>query len=324
MLTSLRSNVLDIVGRADRFSRRAMRRLAQKNYYTARAHYLHELARLDRQYEEPPILVFQMGRVGSRTVVESLKAVNLDRRIHHFHYLAPDLVDKLEREREEIWFDPHASAPKMLWLSRYVHRRVKRGLDGRKWKIVTLVRDPIARNVSSFFGQIEVEPLQSGQKWKLKSKRYCDFEIVVNGNDVSELIEIFFECFPHDAPLVYFDREFKDVLNIDLYASRFPTSKGYKIYEEEEADVLLIRLGDLNDCATEAFKEFLNIANLTLVNTNVGSRKDYANFYRAFRDSVVFPAIYLDKMYSSKFAQHFYTEAELEAFRARWSKRSAT
>ena len=101
----------------------------------------------------------------------------------------------------------------------------------------------------------------------------------------------------------YFDRELKGIFNIDLFDSNFPTSKGYKIYREKEADadVLLIRLENLNDCFTEAIKEFLSVDNLTLVLRHVGSEKEYADIYQMFKDTICFPESYIDKIYSSKF-----------------------
>ncbi|RKX25560.1 MAG: hypothetical protein DRP47_09605, partial [Candidatus Zixiibacteriota bacterium] len=69
------------------------------------------------------------------------------------------------------------------------------------------------------------------------------------------------------------------------------------------------------------FQEFLNIDNLTVVGQNVGSQKDYADIYRMFKDTICFPESLLDTMYSSKFVQHFYSEAEINQFRAKWSRK---
>jgi hypothetical protein len=103
-----------------------------------------------------------------------------------------------------------------------------------------------------------------------------------------------------------------------VFSSDFPKSKGYKIYEGDKVDILLIRLENLNQCAREAFKDFLNIDNFTLINTNIGSEKDYAPIYKKFRDAIALPDSYIDEMYNSKYARHFYTEAEINKFRARW------
>ena len=96
--------------------------------------------------------------------------------------------------------------------------------------------------------------------------------------------------------------------------------EGYEIREEKDVDVLVIRLENFDDCAAEAFKEFLDIDDWTSVDANLGSRKAYADLYQAFKDSVVFPKAYLDRMYSSRFVQHFYNEEEIEGFRVKWTR----
>jgi hypothetical protein len=225
-----------------------------------------------------------MGKVGSKTVTESLKMAKIGRPIYHIHSLATETLD--ENERKYKSFTPHVGGDlKYVWRSQYIRMGVDGGLNGEKWKILTLVRDPVARNLANFFQHIRVEP-GSDRQWKLKSD-WHDFEITVNDNNTEELVELFFERQWHDLPLIWFDREFMSVFGIDIYASNFPISKGYKIYDEKEADVLLIRLENLDDCAAKAFKEFLNIDNLTLVSANVGSQKDYADIYRAVKGSAL-------------------------------------
>jgi hypothetical protein len=133
-------------------------------------------------------------------------------------------------------------------------------------------------------------------------------------------IRLFLEKFDHDTPLVFFDREFKGVLGIDVFSSDFPKPKGYKIYEQELADVLLIRLENLDQCASKAFQEFLNVDGFTVIRKNIASEKAYYPIYRKFLESVLLPDSYIDEMYASKYARHFYSEQEIDAFRAKWHK----
>ena len=99
--------------------------------------------------------------------------------------------------------------------------------------------------------------------------------------NIKELIELFLEKYPHKVPLTWFDSEMKSVFGIDVFSSDFPKSRGYKIYKEEHADLLLMRSEDINKCVSEAFKEFLDINNFTLVNANTSSEKDIITFTRS-------------------------------------------
>lgn len=320
MLKTFQSDPLNIGRWAYRLTGRTIEQLARKNYYTARAYYHYKLRRADRRYEELPLLIHQMGKVGSGSVHTSLKMAKIGWNVYHTHFLASELVDKYEEKRRKYLGTEREGALKHIWQYQHLRKKIKHGLNGKKWKIITLVRDPIARNLSDFFEHIEVLPSESDQQWKLKSIEY-DYEITIINNNLEELIELFFERYNHDVAMSYFDRELKGIFNIDLFDSNFPTSKGYKIYREKEADadVLLIRLENLNDCFTEAIKEFLSVDNLTMVLRHVGSEKEYADIYQMFKDTICLPESYIDKIYSSKFARHFYSKAEIEQFRAKWS-----
>ncbi len=296
-----------------------MERLANSNYYSAKAYYGYKLNRKSRQYKEPPLLIYQMGKVGSRTVHKSLRALKLDMPIYHVHHLTRDYIAQKEERTKKYFYiknKPRHIERSDPWQLRFLRKQIDKGLNGHKWRIVTLVRDPIAVNISTFFHHFrEIEVLDS--VYRIKSA-YFDFETTIKLGDIEILTELFLEKVDHDRPLKYFDRELKSVFGIDVFASKFPKSKGYNVYEEEPANVLLIRLENLNKCAGDAFKEFLNIEGLTLTNTNRGIKKDYNIIYQMFKDSVVLPNTYIDKMYRSKYMQHFYSEEEIKRFKTRW------
>jgi hypothetical protein len=196
-------------------------------------------------------------------------------------------------------------------------RFVRRGFGGKRWQVITLTREPIGRNIAGFFENLEVTPLEPKRRYSVKSD-YYGFEIVLDVENMDRLVDLFFERLNHDTPLTFFDRELKGMFGIDVFASEFPISKGYKIFRGERAEVLLIRLESLSECAGEAFREFLGIADFALINTNVGSEKEYAYLYKRFRDAIVLPQAYVDRMYNAKYTRHFYTTEEISTFVKRW------
>jgi hypothetical protein len=113
------------------------------------------------------------------------------------------------------------------------------------------------------------------------------------------------------------------VFGIDVFASEFPKERGYAVYAAENASLLVIKLEMLDGCAADAMRDFLGIHNFVLNNANIGEEKEYKDIYKAFLRSIVLPEDYLNRMYESAFARHFYTDAELAQFRARWSAPSA-
>ena len=298
--------------------RRLIERLLSKNPDLARAYYHHRLHRESLQYKEPPLLIYQMGKVGSKTIRSSLRAIKFDRPVFHVHFLTPDRVERTEKERRKYLGTEKMGLLRHVWQYQYLRKRMESGLDGeKKWKIVTLTREPIGRNIATFFENLRMQPPDSGGRYRVQSD-YYGIEGVFTMEDTDELMRLFFERLYHDRPLVYFDEEIKSVFGIDVFASEFPIAQGYKVYEGERADVLLIRLESLNDCARDAFKEFLNIEGFTLMNENIGSEKAYAPLYKKLKDSIILPEAYVDRMYTSKYTRHFYSEEEIARFRAKW------
>ena len=294
-------------------------KLAEKNYHTARAYYMYQLDLSARRCKESPLIIYQVGKVGSSTIHHSLGILGLDLPIYHVHFLTPELIDEYVEKRKKFLGTEKYGRLQHIWLYQYLRKQIDSGLKGKRWKIVTLTREPIGRNISEFFETIEVKPLDAGSRYLVTSDPdFCDFEIEVDVADLNDLAQVFLSKIDHDAPLRFFDQELKQVFGVDVFSTEFPISTGYKVYEGEQVDVLLIRLENLRDCASDAFKKFLSTEEFTLANANVGSDKAYAPLYRKFRDSIVLPESYVDRMYTSKYMQHFYSAEEIAAFRAKW------
>jgi hypothetical protein len=259
-----------------------------------------------------------MGKVGSSTIKRSLDALDMDMPIFHVHYLSQPRVDDLEKERRRYLGTEKYGLLKRPWLYQYLLKVLEDQFDGRKWKIISLTRDPIERNLSAFFENLEFKTLKENCSWLVESDYYKITPLKVNLDDFDNLTARFFDRFYHESPLDFFDRELKKVFEIDVYSCSFPKSEGYKIYEGEKADALILKLEKLNQCSLPAFKEFLDIENIDLIGSNIGSEKDYAVFYSRFKNDIRLPESYINKMYQSRYMQHFYSDLEIEKLRARW------
>jgi len=299
---------------------RSVDRLSRTNYRLARAYYRHRLKSLDRQFPQAPLIVYQMGKVGSSTVVKSLHEAGLRRRIYHVHFLTPELIEKYEIRRRKYLRTERSGDLRHIWQYKHLRDRLLNEKCEERWKVITLVRDPVARNLATFFEHISVVS-EAEDEWKLESAEY-EFCIKVRKSDLLPLVDLFFEKCRHDNPSIYFDREFKPVLGIDLYDEEFPSAEGYKIYQTDSFDILLLRLENLNTVAEPALKRFLGLEEFALVNANIGEEKDYADVYDKFKNQIRLPTHYLDRMYTSKFTRHFYTDEEIAVFRKRWTARA--
>ena len=312
--------------RLQRQAELTLAKLSQTSFGTAKAYYNNYRARNERRYKgQPPLLIYTMGKVGSSSIFKSLRQLGLNRLVDHVHFLDLQHLNELEASLKQDYPDPLALVNlRHVWRSQRHAKQLARHPD-TKVQAISLIRDPLARNVSNFFQQIVVQPLpNAGQdRWHVTSS-YYGFETTVQMDkrgmlDVQSLIDLFFDRVEHDFHAQWLEHELGDVLGIDVYATPFPTDKGYAIYRSPRAEVLLFRLRDLDNCVTQAIQEFLGYKEFHLINANVGDQKTYAYVYQAFKASVAFPEPFLSRMYDSRFARHFYTDQERLELRAKWA-----
>lgn len=257
------------------------------------------------------VLVHQMGKVGSSTVVASLEAAPHGLDLFQIHTLRPEVISRIS----DIYNNWSASSgrnylPEHYFGSRHIRELMDSGRGPDCWKVVTLIRDPVSRNVSSFFENLET----------LYPALNVEAMVAEQGYDgtARALIDLFMRDFKHELPLTWFDDEIKAIFGIDVYADAFPRERGYTRYSNDRADLLLLRLEDLSTSAAPAFSEFLDIENLKLVNANLADDKAYKDLYGRFKKFIQFPDSYLTMMYQSRFMTHFYSRDEIEQLRAKW------
>ncbi|MFN8445478.1 MAG: putative capsular polysaccharide synthesis family protein [Caldilineaceae bacterium] len=293
--------------------------LLPKNYLLTRLFY--STAYKLRNRGKIPLLVYQMGKVGSSTIAATLEGLPLNVPVFQIHSLTQASLEADER----FYFGSTSSGPDHGWLrpsgwpntvhlftSYYLQGELAHLKSGRKWKVITLMREPVARNVSGFFESIEY-----------RIPRF--YERLAQGElSLTELTNVFVERYDnHDVPLRWFDEEMKTTLDIDVFAQPFRHAQGYDILESAKADVLLIRLESLQHCYQEAFQRFLGLEEVSLVTANDARDKAYYPTYQHFVQAATLPQSYLDRMYEAKVTRHFYTPAEIESFRAKWTRRNA-
>lgn len=254
--------------------------------------------------DKSPILIYQMGKVGSSTVYQSLKAQVPQRTIYHFHSIHPEVTNGHKANNKK--FIQAGEFHRILGTSfqELLHKRITDGKE--KFDIITLVREPVTRNLSAFF--------QNGYRWIPDFEKKCLEERL----DPDEVIERFFAKKEfHTRGLNWLDREMGGVLGIDVYASPFPKDKGYEVFESDNCRLLLIRMEDLSGMST-VVKDFLGLEDFELKNANVGNQKYYSDLYKKFKKQIKFPEEYIDKLHKDKYSKHFYTPEELAQVKADW------
>jgi hypothetical protein len=234
----------------------------------------------ERLQRHTPVIVYQMGKVGSTSLYYSLKK-SYPGIVLHSHSFASSDND---------------------WRIRELYKHCL--ANGRPLNIISLTREPIERNISAFFQNFERD---TGIPY-----RRDIFSL-------EELKELFLKNYNHDIPLDWFDSHIKANFGIDVYASPFPEC-GSSTYSNGNIRILILRSEIDDADKTEVIKEFLDLLEFQMISKNVSSKKAYAETYRIFRETVRLPSSYISRMCNSRYFNHFYTEEFVESVRKKWSR----
>ncbi len=221
-----------------------------------------------------------MGKVGSKSVHLSLKKAGYNS-LFHTHSIRHDSKYPAERK-----------------LFKYIN------IDRKPVKIISMAREPVSRNISSFFEQVEI--LYNMPQDKIFDKV-----------SINQLIKDFFDKFYHSLSLYWFDYELRNLTGIDIYKYKF---KQNRIINQKPFELLLLRAEDTDELKEELISNFLQNRNFKFRRLNQTSKKTFHDIYSEFKKKIVFDFSYIDEMYSSKYVKHFYSSDEINTFYNIWNK----
>jgi len=238
------------------------------------------VAYYNRLKKNTPVMVYQMGKVASSSIYHPLKKVY------------PGVVVHSHQFNQDAWY----------WEVRNLHKRYYKE-EIPKFKIISLIREPIGRNISEFFHRF---------------KQFGGIESEASDFSIDEILNLFNSKLDHDFPLNWFDKNFKKHFGLDVYQFPFPKNNGYTHYSAEKADVLLMYHNLEDSQKTDLINQFLSIDNFSVEVRNVGEKKSYSGTYSQFKKEAKLSKTYLDKMKNSKYFTHFYTPEYIESIIAKW------
>ncbi len=248
-----------------------------------------------------PIIVYQMGKVGSTSIYHALLNLNLDVPVYHSHRLSNlEAIEKRTRQEMDSTRNPPIKLADEFRLREIFLRHPK-----WRWAVISGVRDPITHTLSIFF-------YNHSAYFAERNALYARGEI-----SLAQATELFFQKLPIYGG-DWFQTQLEPVFGVDVYAQPFPHARGYDIYASARARVLVLRFEDLKRQFKPALQDLLGLEQLELPHTNLSESQGYGELYRDFVRQVKLPRAWVDEMLSKRYAQHFYTQQELEASRARW------
>ncbi len=256
-----------------------------------------------------PIVVYQMGGVGSSTAYESLVHSGMPNPVFHVHYLCRQGIRAAEAFHKTL-ADP--AIPHELRLSETLRRKMRRDSE-TQWYIITLMRDPVARGISSFFHNA----------WTHYQDIFDGRGQINPDKALSSLIRFFSGEGRENLEYQWFEDEFKPALGMDVCSQPFDREKGYGLLEKGCFRVLVLRLEDMNHVFSQGVTLLLNLdsfLDFSLVRSNQAKERDYFPAYVRVKENFRLPLRVLEDIYSNKYVRHFYSGDEIAAFMERWSE----
>lgn len=255
-------------------------------------------------------VVYQMGKVGSSSVHESLRRAGVGT-LHKVHYLADEGLATARRRYSE--FATRLPVP-YEETSEHLRALLRAGSPAIRWKVVTLVREPIARDVSAYIQMVDLtnpdlvaggQP-RVGRIARAAAAQFIGFDETTN-----------YTC-------RWFDDEFRRVFGLDVFDYPFDHARGWQRITQDGLDVLVLRLEDLDRVFEEAFLEFTGrrvplvyMSSRTPAKLQAAYRQDV---YRQVLRRVRIGETSCRSVYRSRYARHFYSPDELAAFQDHWSR----
>lgn len=257
--------------------------------------YCHAARRAIRQ-AGTAVLVHSPGKVGSSTVYEALTSLNR-LPVFHTHNIATGWEDEPETRTllRRTGRSVHGFAPSShLTASLVLSPLLATEFEQTQWRIITLTRDPIARNISGYF-----QAIRSGIYALPDARR---------GDPVEAAVEDFLRRYEHHRHERWFETELRQLFGVDVMSGSFDASRGWQINSVDNVSVLVIRLEDLPRVGQEALEEFLGLSLAPLGARNRGEDLPHSDLYGAVRDRLITDPAYRREMYDTPYCRLFYPD----------------
>lgn len=266
--------------------------------YERRLH--RELSRVARTFKGKgkPVLIHTYGKVGSTAIHTAISALP-GFGSFQTHFISEEGVAEARRIHQEHDRDPiHLKLGEAL-------RAALAAEPERRVRVITLVRDPVARAVSDLFenptllvGEGDIRQLPLARVVEIAAEQ------VINSLAYTEK---------------WFDQELSGVLGFDFFARKFDQEQGFEISSQGRFELLAGKLELLSNHGAGFLGRFLELGkDLPIARSRSRAATGEASLYDQVRKNLKLPGEVLDEVYASRFCQHFYTPAEREAFRNLW------
>jgi hypothetical protein len=178
-------------------------------------------------------------------------------------------------------------------------------------RFISMVRDPIAFNVSNFtyFG-----------RWYWLRHHWR----TVRWMPAEQLADLFFRTFPHAASSVWWQREFAQTVGHDPLSQPFDTEAGWAMARSGRTRSLIMRIDVPDARKTTLLREFLECPSVPDVRReNLNSTKAPSELGERLKAAIATRPDYVDRVLDLPAVRHFWSDAQRARMRATWLRTDA-
>lgn len=238
-----------------------------------------------RLLKTKPILVFTMGKVGSLSIYYALKN-DWRTPVFHVHSLS---------EAEQKFYEEECFKRGILPGSRSAIPMINSQILKKKrpYKIITLVRNPIDRNLSAFFEAFEYYIGTTAEKYQ---------------GSMAELEQKFYELLPHTYATDWFQDYFYQQTGVNIYDFGYDKAKKYQLISAQNIEILVMDVALDDSIKEKLVVDFTHRQLVSIDRKNVRESTAAADLYKEFKSSIRFGKNYLSGLLETQYFNHFFDE----------------
>jgi len=253
-----------------------------------------------------PILVLQMGKVGSSSICDALRCSQIQRKhpVFQVHYLTKSKVLELEDyyKSRKTYVRRHIVVSKIL-NEKYSNDEINFS------NLVTSIREPVGRRISAFF---ENYPQTHPNLLNYTGDAFID-----------ETVRVLTALLDEEAATLrtyedqWFETEVHERFGLDVFEARVESAYGFYRMENEQARLLLFKMEELGRSFAGGI-EWLTGEKVAIGTRNVGSKKSYSSAYNEVKRKLRIKESVVREILSSKLVETFYADQKEHLF-AKWA-----
>jgi hypothetical protein len=244
------------------------------------------------------LILYAMPKTGTQSMKAVLNQYGFEHTYVHFLNL-----EALLQKQLYTYYDGKISClAELLEDPEFVKRHYLNHVKDKKLRIITSIREPIARNYSMIF-----QAIKNWGPYPLVKESKGDFEQgIINYLDFSSA-----------SSWDWFDDEIKAVFGIDVFQYPFDREKGYCVIEQGNVEIFLYRLESSKKLG-RALGAFLGAENIDMLACHESEKEEYRFVYEQLKGELHIPDKLMSQYYDNEKMKHFYTEEEIADMKNKW------